>query len=236
MTTLDATIIYYTSNKEDPLFEERIRESLLKSCGNLPIISISQEPINLGKNICVGNVGASGFNMFRQVQIACEAATTKFVISAEADCVYPPDYFEYRPESINVCYRNRNLYVMPDHRDYFFRKSEGATHAQIVGREFYLQTLNKLFEGAPQWSTEEKNFPKERFKKQDVFDKILYWETVNPVFQIKTHRSMRYYTHSERTPIPTLPYWGNGHKIREHYMKGIKEKWCGSSSSSSKSN
>lgn len=218
---IDATIIYYTSNREDPVFEEKIRDRLLKTCGDLPIISVSHKPINLGKNICVGDVGVSGFNMFRQVEIACKEANTKFVISAEADCLYPPDYFTFEPKRDDVCYRNSNLYVMPDRRDFFFYKEEGATHAQVIGREFYLARLAKLFEGAPQWSPEEKNFPKERLKKEDVFDKdeIVHYRTENPVFQIKTHKGMRYYTHSDRTPVYELPYWGSGKVIYKEFIK-----------------
>lgn len=218
MSTSKATIIYYTSNREDPEFEKRIQENLLKVSKGLPIISVSHKPIDLGKNICVGDVGVSGFNMFRQVQIACEAAKTKFVISAEADCLYPPDYFTFTPPHADVPYRNSNLYVMPDRRDYFFYKKEGATHAQIVGREFYLKVLKALFEGAPLWSMEEKNFPKERHHKEDVFDKILHWKSKNPVFQIKTHKGMRYYTRSDRTPIHQLPYWGEGRAVRKKYL------------------
>lgn len=221
----DTTIIYYTSNREDPLFEERVRANLVKVCGDLPIISVSHQPIDLGTNICVGDVGTSGFNMFRQVQIACQAATTRFVISAEADCLYPPDYFQFVPTRDDICYRDSNLYVMPDHRDYFFYKGEGATHAQIVGRKFYLDTLEKLLAGAPQWSAEEKNFPKERHGKNDIFEHIEYWKSSNPVFQIKTHRSMRYYTHSDRNPVLELPFWGSGKDVRAFYMQGVKEKW-----------
>jgi len=213
------SIIYYTSNREDEGFENRIKENLLKVCGDIPIISVSQKPINLGTNICVGDVGASGFNCFRQILIACEAATTKFVISAEADTLYPPDYFTFIPPRDDVCYRDSNLYVMPDMRDFYFRKPEGATHAQIVGREFYIKTLKKLFEGAPMWSIEEKNFPKERWRKEDVFDKIEYWESENPVVQIKTGDSLRYYTHSERIPIYSLKYWGDGKTLRKYYVR-----------------
>ena len=218
---IDATIIYYTSNREDPRFENRVIDRLLKTCGGLPIISVSHKPIELGKNICVGDVGVSGFNMFRQVEIACKEATTKFVISAEADCLYPPEYFTYEPERDDVCYRNSNLYVMPDKRDFFFYKEEGATHAQVIGRQFYLDRLAELFKGAPQWSPEEKNFPKERLRKEDVFDKkeIVHYRTENPVFQIKTHRGMRYYTHSDRTPVYDLPYWGSGKLIYKEFVK-----------------
>lgn len=214
-----ATIIYYTSNRETPEFERRIQENLLKVCGNLPIISVSHKPITLGKNICVGDVGVSGFNMFRQVQIACEMADTDFIISAEADCLYPPDYFTFRPDRLDVPYRNSNLYVMPDYRDFFFYKEEGATHAQIVGRQFYLDRLQYLFRDAPEWSEEEKNFPRERGLGVDVFDEIEHWKGENPVVQIKTHKGMRYYTRSDRTPIHTLPYWGEGKEIRNYYVK-----------------
>lgn len=215
---MNATIIYYTSNREDENFENKIKESLLKNCGDLPIISVSQEPIELGKNICVGDVGVSGFNMFRQVQIACEEVKTKFVISAEADCLYPPDYFTFIPEREDACYRDTNLYVMPDKRSFFFHKKEGATHAQIIGREFYLKRLKELFENAPKWSTEEMNFPRERGLGVDIFAKFEHYTTKNPVIQIKTHKGMRYYTHSERIPIYELPYWGVGDKLRKQYV------------------
>jgi len=216
-------IIYYTSNKEDPKFENRIIETLLKNSGGLPIISVSQKPIKLGRNICVGDIGASGFNMFRQVQIALQHTDADYVISAEADCCYPPDYFQFNPTMENIAFRNNNLYVMGDHRAYWYHKKEGATHAQIVGRKFYLDTLNKLFKGAPQWSLKEFNFPKERHRKEDVFDNVKFWHGKNPVFQIKTHRSMRYYTNSDRKPTYDLPYWGNGKDVRTHYMSGVKE-------------
>ena len=219
---IDATIIYYSSGRERPDFEQRVIDNLLVVSNGLPIISVTQYSLNLGENICVGDVGCSGFNMFHQVQIGCAAAKTRFIISAEADCLYPPDYFQFIPKRDDVCYRDSNLYVMPDARDYYFYKKEGATHAQIVGREFYLDTLTALFRDAPQWSVEEKNFPKERWHKEDVFDTIEYFRTVYPVIQIKTHRGMRYYTHSERIPISNVPYWGDGKKVRAYYLHGKK--------------
>lgn len=217
---MNATIIYCSSNREDPGFEQRVRDNI-ESVTDIPIISVTQKPIDFGKNICVGDdIGVTGFNFFRQVLIGCKEATTDFIISAEADCLYPPDYFTYRPPRLDVPYRNSNLYVMPDLRSYFFYKEEGATHAQIVGREFYIKTLEKLFEGAPKWSATEKNFPKERLGKDDVFDTIEHYRTENPVVQIKTHKGMRYYTRSDRTPIYSLPYWGEGTKFRLKYLHG----------------
>ncbi len=217
---MDTTIIYCSSNREIPEFEQRIRDNILMVCAGLPVISVTQKPIDFGTNICVGDdIGVSGFNFFRQVQIACQEAKTKFVISAEADCLYPPDYFTWIPPRDDMCYRDSNLYVMPQHRPFFWRKAEGATHAQVVGREFYLGILVKLFKGAPRWSVEEVNFPKERLRKEDVFDReqIQYYETENPVVQIKTSQSMRHYTNSDRIVRNELPYWGSGVDFRRKY-------------------
>lgn len=213
-------IIYVSSNKEQPEFEKRIRDNILKVNPGLPIISVTQKPIDFGKNICVGeDVGVSGYNMFRQVLIGMEASDADYVISCEADCLYPPDYFDFKPERLDVAYRNNNVYVMGLRRDYFYKKPEGATHAQIAGREFYVDVLRGWFKDAPMWNAEEKNFPKERTrkKKEDVFESIEYWTTENPVVQIKTSQSMRYYTNSERIPIHELPYWGKGADFRKKY-------------------
>lgn len=218
----DITIIYCSSNKEKPEFEQRIRDNILKYCGDIPIVSVTQKPIDFGTNICVGeDVGVSGFNFFRQSLIACQNAKTPFVLSCEADCLYPPDYFKFIPPRLDKCYRNSNLYVMPQHRALFWKKEEGATHAQIVGREFYIQRLEHLFEGEPMWDATQKNFPKEKFhnKKEDVFrlEQKESYETENPVVQIKTSQSMRHYTNSDRQDRTELPFWGTAQDFRKKY-------------------
>jgi len=227
MNNSEVTIIYCSSNKEMPEFEQRIRDNVLKVT-DLPIISVTQKPIDFGTNICVGeDVGVSGFNFFRQSLIACQAAKTKFVISVEADTLYPPDYFTWIPPKEDVCYRNSNLYVMPQHRNYFWKKPWGATHAQIVGRQFYIDNLERCFEGEPKWDATQKNFPKEKFhaKYEDVFpkDKIEFYETENPIVQIKTSQSMRNYTTSQRIPIYELPYWGCGGDFRKKFYNIIRD-------------
>lgn len=219
---MNATILYYSSGKENKKLESEVQKNIMKVKGDLPIVCVSQFPIDFGDiRIVVGDVGASGFNMFRQVQIGLKKVTTPFVVSAESDCLYPPDYFTWIPRFTDTCYRNSNLYVMPDHRYFFFHKKEGATHAQIIGTKFYLNRLNYLFKNAPEWSVEEKNFPKERHKQDDIFSsiEIEHYETKNPVVQIKTHLGMRYYTHSDRTPINKIKYWGNGIEFRKRYYK-----------------
>ena len=215
---MNGTIIYLSSNREDPEFEKKIQEDLLSKAKDVPIISVTQKPIDLGTNICVGNVGTSGFNFIRQVQIACETAKSDFVIHAEADCLYSPDYFDFIPPKLDICYRNSNVYVQKYHQD-FVCKKEGSTFSSIVGRRFYLDRLEYLFRDMPQWSTEYKNFPKEIRKL--YFDKYEYFQTDFSCVSFKTGKGMRKHSPSTEVPVYELPYWGNIKDLK----KTVKKAW-----------
>ena len=107
----DLTVVYYSSCREDPVFEGKIRQALLDAIGDLPLISVTQQPVDFGENICVGDVGRSGHNVFRQYQIGVQAATTRFVAPAESDALYPPGWFASRPLSDDVLVRCCLLYT-----------------------------------------------------------------------------------------------------------------------------
>jgi hypothetical protein len=221
----DTTILFYSSNREDRAFEMRIVEALLAVRGDHPIVSVTQQPFIVGErsddlNIIVGNVGASGANLFMQVLIGLRAIKTRYVVSAEADSIYPAGYFDWTPPRDDVPYRATSLYIVPDHRDYFFHKREGSTVGQTVGTAFYRDTLEALFAGGPEWAPTEKNFPKERHGKVDIFDSFERWDPPAPLISFKTHRGLRFYTHSERTPILTLPYWGSGKALVRYFYRG----------------
>ena len=211
---MNSTIIYITSNREDQKFEKKIQEDLLKKAGNIPVISVSQKPIDLGRNICVGDVGTSGFNVCRQILIGCMAATTPFVISAEADCLYPPDYFTFIPTKLDIPYRNTNIYVQK-YRGNFVNKKSSSLFAQVVGREFYVKRLKELFGDLPEWDGNMKNFPKEIGKK--LFNKFEYFETQYPCISFKTGKGMRKHSASSSEEIYELPYWGKVKDLKEQY-------------------
>ncbi len=207
------TVIYMSSNREDPEFEEKIRQDLLSKWDGL-IVSVTQKPVDLGQNICVGDVGASGYNFCRQVLMACEASSSHFVTHAEADCLYSPDYFSFIPPRLDAAYRNSNIYVQKYHNDYACKK-EGSTFSQVVGREFYIKRLKELFDGLPEWSTEYKNFPREIHKK--LFNSYEYFETKYPCISFKTGQGMRKHSPSDEIPVYELPYWGPIKSLREKY-------------------
>lgn len=213
-------IIYVSSNREDNRFEEKIRQNIL-SVTNLPIISVTQKPVNFGRNIVVGNVGVSGFNMFRQILIGLKASDADYVIGCESDCLYPPDYFEFVPPDLRTVYRSDKTFILPYKRGCFYGKPNGTSLCQIIGREYYIEILESLFESAPTWTTGEKSFPKERRGQYDIIKKneIKYFSHSNPIISFKTGKGMRHLSNGQGEDVCNLPYWGTADFIRRKYVE-----------------
>lgn len=212
---MSGAIIYISSCRENPEFEHKIIQDMLSKKGDLPVFSVTQKPMELGKNKCVGDVGTSGFNFCRQLQMATEMADVDYVISAESDCLYDPSYFKFTPPRLDAVYRNTNNYVIPYNQNIFYTK-DSQTAFQISGRDFLLNRLNYLLKGQPQWNTEMKNFPKEIGKPF-----LESWETFRTkyaCFQIKTAEAMRRQTHHGKEPIESLRYWGRAKRIRDKFL------------------
>jgi len=205
----DTTIIYYTSNKENEIFECGIQGVLKKNGAGFPIISVSQKPIALGENICIGEVGANDYNLYHQILIGCKAAKTPFVILAEADNLYPPDYFKFIPDKLDKIYRYELIYVMKLHRSYFFRKPtcEGA---QIAGREYLINLIeNEIGKDSGWSSTQFKVNPYKILNK----DWEVYGSSI-PVVSIKTGLGLRANTKTYSVGCKELPYWGTTKIVR----------------------
>ena len=220
MNNPNMTIIYYTANREDEKFEQQIIDGINKVKGDLPVISVSQKPLDFGKNICVGDVGYSYYNAFRQLLIGCKEATTDFVIMAEADCLYPiTGYFDFKPTDTDIIYTYDNVWIVWDDiekfsgwkkKDLYHKKD--MTHASlIIGRKKLIAMLEKAFEGKPDWSTEIKKFsyyPENEKLESFHGDGIVCFKTKN---------ATRSGTKLEETPPPqeSIWYWGNCRELKQ---------------------
>jgi hypothetical protein len=198
-----STIIYYTSNREDERFERVIRKQILRAAGDLPIISVSQKSINFGINICVGDVGISNQNAHRQFQIGCAAATTEYIHAAEADTLYPPEYFQFLPDEPLHAYRTP-IYLFRLGGDLFYRKlaSESAT---VIGREYAIRAIDKSLRYRGKWcrTLEHGNDVPYTFRHGNW--KSFMLET--PIVNIKTANQM-HSRHGHDKIEFELPYWG----------------------------
>ena len=199
---MNKTIIYYTGNQESQSFEHWIIEGIKEANCGLPIISVSQKPLDFGTNICVGDKGQSYLNAFRQLLIGCEVATTEYVVMAESDCLYPKHgYFDYEPTDPNKIYSYNNTWIMYKEWDKFRRKEQ--THAgMIYGREFLINLLKESLKGLPEWSREKMGFP--FYKEGQQFE----WFGGDPIINIITGANGRKWTSTMQDRVKELPYWG----------------------------
>jgi hypothetical protein len=223
----DLTVVYYTSNRDDPGFDGRIRATLSETMGPLPLVSVSQQPLDFGHNICVGNVGVSGHNIFRQYQIGVEAATTRYVCPAEADMLYPPEYFQYRPPTDDAIYCATPVYLLFAKfrkRFGFFpkRHSEGATS---VSREYILRILEEELAGKPLWRDGVEVGPEAnddhpgpfRIRKRPRFTVTMDAPIVSIRTATQTHRKTPYRNEGR---VSILPYWGAAEDLLRRYVDG----------------
>lgn len=202
------TIVYYTGNREKPEFEQKIIDGIKRVAKDIPIVSVSQKPIDLGTNICVGDRGNTYLNAFRQLLIGCKEAKTKYVIMAESDCLYPDTgYFDFVPTDPNVVYTYDNVWVLWKDKGPFKHKPQ--THASVIyGREYLINLLENSFKGLPEWSTTKVGFP---FYTDET--KFVHF-TGLPIVSLKTGDGVQKGTRTDYE-ADELPYWNKSNKLRE---------------------
>jgi hypothetical protein len=143
----DITIIFYTANVISEGFAAAIREQLVIAACGIPIISVSQKPMpNFGQNICVGDIGRSHVNIYKQALIGAQAATTtSYVAMCEDDVLYHPSHFTcHRP--VTFAY-NMNKWTVHtwDKHPRFSQKHRAVFSQCIAPREMLIQNLTERF-------------------------------------------------------------------------------------------
>lgn len=143
---MNKVILYYTDNVSAPKYIiEVVQKQLLKA--KLPIISVSQAPIDFGKNICIGPIGRSRISMTKQILLGLDNINTIIVYIAEHDVLYHPSHFDFIPEDNNTLYFNQNLWRVRAQDGANFRSAYNGAISQLVGfkwtlRERFMERLD----------------------------------------------------------------------------------------------
>ena len=194
------SIIYYTASREK--CESKVIEQILKVKGDIPVISISQKPLDFGTNICVGEMKHCYESAFKQALIGCKEAKTDYVAMCESDCLYPPKYFDFEPIDLNTIYTYDNVWLMWDRENRTRFYKHGTTCGSIIlGRKFYIKLMEN---GMP-----------------DFFNPNLKWETFTgqPLINIKTRNGVSFGTTLTKgvRPKERFEEWGTPADIIKNY-------------------
>ena len=151
----DLTIIYYTSNFIPEKFMQATQNQLMKAKGNIPLVSVSQKPMNFGRNICVGDIGRSHLNIYHQALIGAKESKTKYIAMAEDDVLYSPGCFTSHKPIPGVFAYNQNVWciytwVKPA---VFSFKDRINLYSLICERELFIEAMEERF---AKWPDESK--------------------------------------------------------------------------------
>jgi len=205
----DVTVIYYTSNRENPEFEKRIQQTLLEAVGDLPIISVSQKPIDFGKNICVGDIGASAENILVQLREGAMAVETKYTVQTEDDCLYHKSYFDFKPERDDTIYQPDSFYILwPAKPAKFYWKKCGDLSG-FVNTKHLINVIDKVM-SEPFDHLE--NAVRECTRRERFHNEI-------PIVSFKTANGLHYGSPIvKRRAKRELPYWGKSRDLVKRYI------------------
>lgn len=220
----DLTIIYYTANTIPQSFYEKTKDALLKAVGDTPIISISHKPMNLGNNICVGDIGKSNINIYKQILIGAKEATTEWVAMAEDDTFYHESHFGFRPKTFGYNMNKWSIFTYSE-PPIFSNRGRKTLNALICPRLLLISALEDRFSKYP----DESKIPECYWGEfgRNVYERNLgVKEQPSEIFESEIPIIM--FTHPEALSYKKpkklgeerlfkLPYWGKAEDIVKYY-------------------
>lgn len=146
------TIIYCTDNSLPEKLFKRCQELLLEVTKGIPIICVSQRPVDFGDvRIVVGDIGRSWLSLFVQQNLGLDAAKTPVIAFAEHDCLYTREHFEFDPPDLETFWYNKNLWLAqwsdthhPEYKGMYSYWPDRTGQSQlIVGRDVALEAYSE---------------------------------------------------------------------------------------------
>jgi len=100
-------IVYYTDSQLNDKYAIPVRKQLDKV--NLPIVSVSLQPLDWGDNIYL-DLERGYLTMFKQILAGLKKTNSDVVFFAEHDILYHPSHFDFIPERDDTFYYNQNVW------------------------------------------------------------------------------------------------------------------------------
>jgi len=226
----DLTVLYYTANQINDTFFENTKKQLLLAADGKPIVSVSQKPIDLGKNICVGNIGVSVYSLYWQVLQAAKEADTKYVATAEDDALYAPGYFDtYRPHPGVFAYNMNKwgIYTWSEPPSFSYKLDRYVFWSLICERDLLIRALEERFDTYPIEEEAPLKYFAEPGRSYDGHMGCTVWPkeafyTVTPNVVFSHDKALGYGHLGVRKAkgdkvVDRLPYWGSAEEVAKLY-------------------
>jgi len=200
-----SVIVYYSCGAANETLLEAVRKNLTKMAGVIPIISVTDTPIDFGQNIVIP-AGKRGYNdLFNRMMIGVEAAPENSIIYlAEDDVFYTASHFVKTPQDDEAVYFNTNRYYWAVGQDSYLPMSGTQAWSQgMFRREYMLTALKKYFA-----STE---------RDADLHVRHYEWQSAKPNVDIRHGANFTrngreknlYLAGRSKKVVRSIPQWGS---------------------------
>lgn len=227
MASSNITIILLTANKVPKKWAQFHKQKLLEAAGGSPLITISREPLDWGKNILQDEpYGIS--NIYFQLLKGARIAETEYIGVAEDDILYPKEHFEFRPSLDTFAYNmNRfNVFTWSRKPTYFWKNRMGNS-TLIAPRKLTIEALeerfNKYPNGTPPSFTGELGRSNIEDKLGVTRRKSAWFQTEISIIKIDHEHGIDRLARTHRKGMGILraydiPYWGKAEDIVKQFV------------------
>lgn len=156
------SIVYYTSNyleEKNPFFLKNTKAQLVKAIDDKPLVVVSQKPVERFEglkgeylNVCVGDIGKSHLNIYRQILEGCKAAQTEYVAMAEDDILYSREHFlidtyvkHLTPDRFYYDMNKISIFTWSKSPIFSFRSKRMVVNQLIAPRKLLIEALEERF-------------------------------------------------------------------------------------------
>ncbi len=226
MAKTDLTVIFLTASEIKESFAAFQRETLLKAIGDYPLISVSRKPLDFGQNIIDDGKRCTS-NIYRQLLRAAKLATTEYIATAEDDCLYHKDHFNfYRPEADTFAYDQNRFALFAWGEPIYSWRNRKSNCSLIAPRKLLIEALEERFtkwpEGTPENITGElgrkmveKNLGITIRKSVEVFAEVSIIQFNHD--NASEDRQVRHRKKLGQIKAYDLFYWGKAKDLIQHY-------------------
>ena len=232
---MSTTVIYLTDNCLEEKIDTLCKKNILESIGDLPLISVSHEPIDFGHNICVGKMERCSLTISKQMMEALKVVETDFIAMAEHDCLYTKEHFDFVPQDKETFWYNEHVYMLqyssvnnPQYNGMFsFFRGRKVNSQLICGAEVMIKATQDRIDmmGDPAWY---KKYPSGRIGEAGVMDydhamKLSRGKSVAHVRERLKKYISEYRGENWRTKIPNVDIRHSGNFTKNR--RGTKRRY-----------
>lgn len=137
--------VYYTDNACEERILRTCRRTILKHIPDWEIISVSQYPIDFGKNIVLP-IGRNTQSMFTQIVKGLETSTADIVYLLEHDVLYHRSHFDGIPPDEKTFYYDRNRWCVDTDTGKAIHYLSDCPSFMCAYRELLLEHYSKVLD------------------------------------------------------------------------------------------